>query len=232
MDSGKHRQLGNLMKIHLVVMAVVLCGCGSDEIMTVGSGPPSASPPAPIKNLSVFVNILGDRSTAPASLPLYVDQAPWGQVELGQETRFTVTSGLHTIEVLADTTAHWCIPKGGTSVQQNFTRTDVAAVSFALDCPSLLGTGTVNVAVTITGFVASIAGLRTVPAELTRINGPPSGVAVTLRSGTPQSLTLEAGLYKLVLQERTYCHGPSEPPLVAVRAGTAAALVTATYSCI
>jgi hypothetical protein len=194
--------------------------------------PPSPPPPPPIKNLSVFVNIFGDRSTAPASLPLYVDQGLLGQVELEQENRYTVSSGLHTIDVLADTTAHWCIPRGGTSVQQNFSSTDVARVSFALDCPSLLGTGTVKMTVAITGFVANLAGQTTVSAELTRINGPPARVAITLRSGTPQLLTLDAGLYKIALGETIFCHGPSEPQLVAVRAGTAAARVTATYSCV
>jgi hypothetical protein len=221
------------VRIHLMaVLGVVLCGCGSDRIMTVGPMPPSPPQPAPIKNLSVFVNVLGDRSTAPATLPLYVDRGLWGQADLGQETRFTVSPGPHTIEVLADTTAHWCIPKGGTSAQQNFTSTDVTRVSFALDCPSLLGTGIVNMTVTITGFVARSAGLTTAPAELTRVNGPPTSVAVTLHSGTPQSLTLEAGLYKVVLEETFFCHGPSEPQLVAVRAGTAAASLSATYFCI
>jgi hypothetical protein len=215
----------------MAILGVVLCGCGNDRMMTVGPMPPSPPQPPPIKNLSIFVNILGDRSTAPASLPFYVDQAPWGQVELGQETRFTVASGLHTIEVLADTTAHWCIPKGGTSVQQNFTSTDVAAVSFVLNCPSLLGTGVVSITVKISGVLAALAGLSTVPVELARINGPPAGVAVTLRSGTPQSLPLEAGLYKVLLKKTTVCSGPSESPVVAVRAGTAPASVSTTYSC-
>lgn len=216
------------MKAFLAALVVMgIAGCTGDPAYET-LGPPT-------RNASLVIGVIGDKSTAPPTLPLNIDGKPAAQVVPGEETLLTVAAGTHIFELAPATTGNpqWCSVIGQRSFEATVADNGLVHVTFTLDCPPIQGTGVLQVDVTATGVSRSSA--MKVPVVLTRLNGTRLIVNANVPVFQTTALTLEPGIYEVRLNSiNSLCFASNPSAVVAVRPKNSSGLdasITASYSC-
>ena len=212
----------------------VLIGCTSSD-----SHPIAPSTP-PFPNLTVLVKVSGDPSTRFGDYAITIDGAPSIVLGPSAKARIVVAAGNHTIALApSQRNLLWCSAIGPTSFSGLIRGDSVTDVTFSVNCPPLVATGTLQLSLSGSGTGAP-AGI---PVSLRRINEPPPpGVFFALPRSSSFYVPADKPL-EVALPSGLYIVGASPPenclpvvflgtgiPFVAVREG-AAATVGISYKC-
>lgn len=201
-------------------IAITVVGCTDDPLYET-LGPQ-------IRNASVGIDVIGDKSTAPSSLTLNVDGKPSAQVVPGEETLLTVEPGTHSFELAPPTALNeqWCSVIGERSFQAIAPARGLVRVTFTLDCPPIQGTGVLQFTLTGNYYCCDIL--------LTRLNGVSSIVRMRINPNRPIPIILASGLWQLSMSDNLFCTAPKTTLVLAVRSDNTSehSTITGEYHCL
>jgi hypothetical protein len=181
-----------------ILSAILMSACASSDSHPLA---PSAT-----LNLAVLVKVSGALSTGGA-YAVWLDDTSSFTVEPNEEAPFAVSTGNHTIALgspligLSPTTS-WCLSIGPSLFSGLIRGDSVTRVTFSVNCPPVVGTGTLQLSLSGSGNRA----LEGIPVTLTRLNGPPPSnlffalarpTSVNVPANEPLKVTLSAGLYRI-----------------------------------
>lgn len=121
-----------------ILVVAAITGCK-------GSEPFSPSQDDPDLKLSIQLNVSGDPSTGPASFGITLDGEKWRDIVPG-ENRFGAIGGFRVLALAPFSPREsWCTPIGQNEHRALFRKDGFTTVTFSVDCPPLVGTGTLTV---------------------------------------------------------------------------------------
>jgi hypothetical protein len=180
-----------------ILFAIVVSACTSSD-----SHP--LVPSAPV-NLGVLVKVTGSLSAGPSSYVVSLDDTSSFHLEANAEGLLAVSTGSHTIALgqpligMSPITS-WCVSVGPSSFSGLIAGDRITRVKFSVDCPAVVGNGTLELSLSPSGNRAPTG----IPVTLTRLNAPPTGffslppsTSVNVPANEPLKITLVAGLYRV-----------------------------------
>jgi hypothetical protein len=183
-----------------VLFTILVSGCTSSESHPVA--------PSERLNLAIVVKVSGALSAGSATYPVTLDDTTSFNFVANEEGYLAVSTGNHTVALGSpligfSPTTSWCLSVGPNSFVGLISADSITRVTFSLNCPSVVGTGTLQLSL-------AGAGERVpegIPVSLTRLNGPPSSnlfdalarstTSLNVPAKEPIKVSLPAGLYRV-----------------------------------
>ena len=177
-----------------ILVVAAITGCR-------GSEPFSPSQDDPDLRLSIQLNVSGDPSTAPATFGTTLDGEKWRDIIAG-DNRFGAISGLRVLALAPlSPRASWCTPIGQTEHRAMFRKDGLTTVTFNVDCPPLVGTGTL----TVYPHVSAVGSNTPVRVGFVRMNGPAVATSILVLTDQPTDVTLPVGVYGIEMERVRTC---------------------------
>jgi hypothetical protein len=169
------------------------------------TSPSNTDPPVPsLGELEVSVNVTGDITLGPSAFRIYVDGSPSMVVLPNQALRSEINTGPHEIafaSFAATDNPWWCVQAAANHQSVVVSKSGIQTVTFALDCPPLVGEGTIAVTVAAAGTA--------VPAEfpvlITRLSGPPYSQTVNVPASASTETKVPVGVYSFSVNAGPTC---------------------------
>ena len=159
--------------------------------------------------ITIGIDIIGDSTLADNSYNLSVDGG--ASVKAGTHLPYTLylTAGPHRFDIKLDNylTHAWCTLPGSGSVAGTYAAGSKTEVRFSMDCPSLIGVGTMNVVIAADRSGTPVAA--DFPIKLARTNGERISLPFTLPANVRNTLSLPPGIYELTGTSTAGCSFPS-----------------------
>jgi hypothetical protein len=178
-----------------ILVVVAIAGCRGFEPFS----PTSAEPEL---NLSIQLKMSGDPSTGPAAFGTTLDGSKWRDIVAG-ENRFGALGGFHVLALapLAIASSSWCTAVGQNEHRDLFRKDVPTTVTFFVDCPPLMGAGTLN----LTVHVGGVSPDTQVRVGFERMNGPVFQTSVLVPTDQPTDVPLPVGLYHVGVNQAGRC---------------------------
>jgi hypothetical protein len=146
--------------------------------------------------LMLIVNVSGDSTQFPTFFNAYLDGNLVGTVKPNDSLGSSATTGSHGVTIYA-TETEWC--EGSNYTQLAYVlKHQVVTVAFNVDCPPLVGSGNIEVAIVATGNRIP----DSFPVSLTRINGSPYSDSVDAAPNRSVEVTVTVGDYRIKVETR------------------------------
>ena len=170
-----------------IPFVVVLAGCSSNDAHSLA---PISSGESTVGYVTVLVNVSGDPTAGFGSYSLNFDGSSWNTIAPNRETQFAVLVGQHRITL---SSGPWCSGVGDNSYLGQFSGNSMPRIAFAVNCPSLSGSGTLELTVSVSGSSPPLE----VPVTLNRMNGSPMSVTLKAPTDKTSQHSVPLGLYRM-----------------------------------
>ena len=189
------------------LLCLAIIGC-SDSL----TSPRGQSTPPDVGDLAVSINVTGDPSLGPSAFRIWVDGNVWGIAQPNETQKQQVRAGAHEIVVgpleddevcilgacgygFSSILNSWCALASADHQSVTVTPGQIQSVTFALDCPLLVGEGAITVETVATTGTA-------IPAEftilITRMRRPFSR-KVTVPANGSATFSVPVGIYEVAV---------------------------------
>ena len=190
-----------------LLLSLAVIGCSDSP-----TSPRGQFGPRNVGDLAVSINVTGDPSLGPSAFRIWVDGNLWGIAQPNETQTQQISAGSHEIVVapleqdegcalgaclypLSSLLNSWCALASADHQSVTVTPGQIQSVTFALDCPLLVGEGTITVETVATTGTA-------IPAEftilVTRMRRPFSRT-VNVRANGSATFTVPVGIYGLTV---------------------------------
>ena len=186
----------------LLFLAVI--GCSDSP-----TSPRGQFGPRNVGDLAVSINVTGDPSLGPSAFRIWVDGNVWGIAQPNETQKQQVRAGAHEIVVapleddegcvlgacwypLSSLLNSWCALASADHQSVTVTPGQIQSVTFALDCPLLIGEGAIVIEIVATTGTSVPAQFGVI---ITRMRGPAFSQTVNVPANGSATFTVPVGIY-------------------------------------
>lgn len=200
----------------LLALVLMSLGCSGEPT---GSQASVVAPPQ--GTLDVQVKVTGDPSSGPSSYGIVLNTNLWAEVSPDKVLRASLNTGRYDLSLAplasplnpffpsAGTSPAWCANAGASPQSVTVVEGVVQTVTFTVDCPPLVGSGQLTVAVAAT----AVDKPREVPIIITRLNGSQYSQTIGVFTNDSIATPLPVGVHQVAVGIGASCKGVYPSPL-------------------
>jgi hypothetical protein len=219
---GLYREDAPMIKMStssLIALLAIACSSEPTEPRAYAVAPPQGT-------LDVEVKVSGDPSTGPSTYGVVLNTNLWADLPPDKVLRASLPTGryqlslagltapLNPLAQLAGVVPAWCVSVGANPQSVEVVEGVVQAVKFTVNCPPLVGAGSLTVTIAASG----VDKPREVPVTITRLtNGPKHSQTITVMTNDSLATPWPVGVHQVAVGAGSSCKGvyPTPIPILA-----------------
>jgi hypothetical protein len=210
-NSSRGIPMINTRKLFLLALLSVGCADSPTE--------PVYHIPAPdVGSIALTVNVSGDPKLLQSTFSVRFNDFQWSNIQPNEPVRVPLKQGDYSVRLSPLSSREWCLALDPTALNARVEAGKSKPVFFAVDCPPLVGTAIVHLAVAASGVK--------VPPEfvvhLNRVIGPSFTLTATVRANDSADVSVPVGVYNISVVTEANCAPPATSSFAAAIAAAIA----------